>query len=261
MGGGSTKPQLTPCPEGYSSDLSSFPPPDSSGNYQLILTDGKENDSYPLKWEGKPIIIGRSESQGSTYRSNDDGTSALHLDISWDDAGKNWVVKDLGSKRGTNVITSNTPVKLPSEGPAHVVTGPSCFHCGTNTFVTLIPAVVKGMGLECTKLDVEEPQKFKKGDFIEIKKTMVFGRAADSIGRPVIFHNDSNVSGSHSVFSNEGKYWIVTDSNATHKTVAAGTKLCNEGMIGLWPGAEVTFGHKEKSFKEPTIVWVVKMLV
>lgn len=157
------------------------------------------------------------------------------------------------------MITSNTPVDLPSDGPPHKVTGPCCFHCGVNTFVTLIPANLKACGLECTKLEVEEAQKFEKGNFTEVKKSLVFGRNPDSLGRPIIFHNHTNVSGSHLVLSKEGRHMIVTDNGATHKTVVAQTKLNKECMVGLWPGAEVTLGHKEKNFKEPPIVWVVKM--
>ncbi|GMI10763.1 hypothetical protein TrRE_jg3074 [Triparma retinervis] len=257
MGGGASKPTLGPCPPEYTSDASTLPAPDEKGNYQFILADGKECNSFPLKWDGKPIVVGRSESQGSTHRSNDEGTSALHLELSWD--GTNWIVKDLESKKGTRVITSNVPVDLKADGPPHKVTGPCCFHCGINTFVTLIPANMKSCGLECTKMELEQEQKFSKGQFTEVKKSLVFGRAPDSIGRPVIFHKSDNVSGSHLVLTKEGRHMECTDCNATHKTVVAMTKLNKECMVALWPGAEVTLGSKEKHFKEPPVVWVVKM--
>jgi len=44
MGGGASKPKFLPTPPGYTSDLSSCPAPSASGNYQMILTDGKESE-------------------------------------------------------------------------------------------------------------------------------------------------------------------------------------------------------------------------
>jgi hypothetical protein len=109
MGGGASKATLGACPPGFTSDISSLPSPNESGNYQLILADGKECESHPLKWTGKPIVIGRSETQGSTLRSNDDGTSALHLDLSWD--GANWMVKV--SQWGLDMTDLYETVKAP----------------------------------------------------------------------------------------------------------------------------------------------------
>ena len=103
MGGGGSKPYEPPPAEAKDT----FEPPDGDGNYQLILADGKETVSTPLKAtaDGKPIIVGRSASQGSTHKSNDDGCSALHLELKWDEGSKRWQAKVRG-KGGCLVLFS-----------------------------------------------------------------------------------------------------------------------------------------------------------
>ncbi|GMH56495.1 hypothetical protein TL16_g02147 [Triparma laevis f. inornata] len=249
-------------------------PPDSSGNYQLILADGKETVSTPLKItaDGKPIIVGRSASQGSTHKSGDDGCSALHLELKWDEGLKRWQAKDLGSSKGTEIIgiAGDTPLgciepqNLPEDTP-YTVEGPICFHCGViNTYVTLCPAKVKSIGLEVMKLDEATITHFKVGDYIPVNKNAFsIGRENDPIsGRKTLkLTGVSNVSGNHSLIERDGKFWEFSDQEATHKSVIACNKILKWSVVPLWPGAVLSFGHKEKNYKtDATIIFKVRMV-
>ncbi|GMH76551.1 hypothetical protein TrVE_jg7993 [Triparma verrucosa] len=269
MGGGGSKPYEPPPAEAKDT----FEPPDGDGNYQLILADGKETVSTPLKAtaDGKPIIVGRSSSQGSTHKSNDDGCSALHLELKWDEGSKRWQAKDLGSSKGTTILGlagdgplgCAAPKKLP-EGEVHTVEGPVCFHCGVvNTYVTLCPSKVKSVGLEVTKQSEPTITHFKVGDYIPVKTTLSIGRENDNVsGRKTLrLTGVSNVSGTHSLIERDGKFWEFSDQEATHRTVIACNKILKSGTVAIWPGAILSFGHKEKNFdKEPTVIFKVRMV-
>ena len=90
MGGGGSK-GYGPSPPDFVAVFDT--PPNASGNYQLFMHDGKDSTAIPLKDNGKPIIVGRSTTAGSTVKSDDEGTSAQHLSLEWDTAASCWQAK------------------------------------------------------------------------------------------------------------------------------------------------------------------------
>ena len=134
MGGGSSSPKWLPAPAGgYTSDPASCPPI-GENNYIFVMSDGKEIDSYDLdlkKHDNKPIVIGRSASQGSTIKSNDDNCSACHLEINWN--GTNWTAKDMESSRGSRAFFGTDGEMVKIESTEFIIPGPGCINIGEVT--------------------------------------------------------------------------------------------------------------------------------
>mmetsp|Transcript_5955 Transcript_5955/g.11285 ORF Transcript_5955/g.11285 Transcript_5955/m.11285 type:complete len:266 (+) Transcript_5955:193-990(+) len=237
----------------------------SKGNFQIIVTDGKETYTEPLEWDGKAIVVGRSSTAGATIKVADEGTSAQHLEFRWVSKHECWQAKDMGSSKGTRILRSerqdpaSVPDKLDPETPFNIESI-TVFHCGISTFVALVPTAKK-IGLICTKNDEATVTNLKVGDFVPFTNVLSMGREPSPSGQKCLrFPGVSNISGAHCCIERNGKHWELTDSDATHKTVIAGHKLTKGGNVPLWPGATITFGHKEKNFDSASTIHMKVMM-